>query len=380
LKPTLRASEIDRVLSCNGSLTLTRLVAPRAGTEGDEGTDIHLKTAWRLVTEAGAYGNGFPNGFNYAPGNHLNDWMINFLFRTVIEETPADWSLECEAALAYSWDRFNLSGHPDVVALNPDVTEFRVDDFKTGYIPVDIAEQNWQLLVYACLLKRAYPTLRRGKVRIIQPRNDEDEGFPRVSEAMIEDIDKATAGLEARINAALDNAMEVNSGMAQCRWCPASIQCPALQLELEHMKATLTPESLARVKREPNDAQLADWVIAARTLNRPTEDATAMLHERLDKQDSIAAGCGITITRKIQKGSYTIDKPVEFFKAAKEILVTDEHMAAAYKPSMTRLVDEVATVMDIPKGGKASVTAQSVVDGRFKPFVTQGEKRILQFS
>lgn len=380
-KNTIRASELDRVLRCNGSLTLAKLVAPRTGDEGMEGTLVHQKIGWRLVQELGATaGAPFPAGFAYQPGKHLTDWLVNFCFNAVAEHTPTDWSVETEMPLAYEWERFILSGHPDVVALNPEVTEFIVADFKTGYIAVDIAESNWQLLAYAVLLKRAYPTLRRGKLRIIQPRNNEDDGYPRISEATVEDIDTATAGLEARINAALDNAMEVDSGQSQCRWCPVGIQCAALQLELETMKFTLTQEALARVKREPDDAQLGDWIISARTLARPTDDATALLHERLDANPSLIAGCGTQITRKIQRGSYTVEQPVEFFKAAKEMLVTDEHLTAIYKPSMTRLVEEVAVVLGIPKSGKSAMTAQGVVDAKFKPFVTQGERRILQFS
>lgn len=237
MKITIRSSELDRVLSCNGSLTLVPLVAKREGDEGNEGSLIHMKVGWRIVRELGGTTcSPFTEGFAYTPGKHITDWIVNFCFNAVKEATPPDWTLECEMALAYEWDRFILSGHPDVVALNPDVTEFCIDDFKTGYIPVDIAELNWQLLAYAILLKRAYPTLRRGKLRIIQPRNNEDDGHPRISEATVEDLDVATAGLEARINAALDNAMEVNSGMSQCRWCPAILICPSTAMELQFLE------------------------------------------------------------------------------------------------------------------------------------------------
>lgn len=381
MKPTIRASELDRVLSCNGSLTLVPMVAPRDGDEGAEGTQIHAKIAWRLVTEIGASNGGteFQAGFSYSPGKHITDWLVNFCYNAVKDATPADWTLECEMALAYEWDRFILSGHPDVVALNPDVTEFYIDDFKTGYAPVDIAEQNWQLLAYCILLKRAYPTLQRGRCRIIQPRNDEDDGFPRISEVTITDLDAATAGLEARINVALDNAMEVNSGPSQCRWCPVGLQCPALKLEQQLMKVTLTPNALAKIKREPDDAQLGDWIVAARTLNRPTEDAEKLLHERLDKAPAIIAGCGTQITRKVQKGSYSWPDPLAALVAVKELLPTDASQAKVLTPSVTRIKDEIATVMQIPKTGKAAVTAEGVFDAKLRPLVEQGERRLLQF-
>jgi len=377
---TIRASELDRVLACNGSATLVPLVAPRNGTEGDEGTAVHRKVAWRLVKEFGAtIEQPFPAAYSYTPGKHITDWIVNFCYDAVREHTPAGWSLECEMPLAYEWDRFILSGHPDVVALSPDVTEFCVDDFKTGYAPVDIAESNWQLLAYACLLKRAYPTLTKGRLRIIQPRNDEDEGYPRISEAVIDSIDTATAGLEARINAALDNAMEVNSSMSACKWCPVGLQCPAIQRELEIMKVTLTPAMLAEVKREPNDAQLGDWVISGRTLTRPIEDATALLHERLDKNPALIAGCGTQITRKTQKGAWSWPNPLASFTAIKELLPTDTAQAEVFRPSVTSIKDQIAKVFDVPKTGKSPTTAEGIFQARIAPLAVQGERKLLVF-
>ncbi len=380
MKPTFRASETDRTLNCNGSITLVPMVAPREGDEGAEGTTIHNKIGWRLVHELGATHNGFPEGFSYKPGNHVTDWLVNFCFNTVKEAAPAGWSIEIEMPLAYEWDRFILSGHPDVVMINPDVTEFYLDDFKAGYIPVDIAEMNWQLLTYGVLLKRAYPTLKKGRLRIIQPRNDEEEGHPRVSEATLLDLDAATAELEKRINAAIDNAMEVDSGMTQCRWCPVGLQCPALQALLELMKVQLTPEALARIKALPDDAMLGDWVIAMRALKRPTDDAEDMLHARLSKVPAINSGSGVQITRKIQGGSYTVPEPVKFFAALRELLPSDASLVKVVKPSMTKIQDEIAAVMQIPKTGKAAVTAEGLFDAKLRPLVEQGEKKILVFT
>jgi len=379
MKPSIRCSELDRVLSCNGSLTLTRIVAPRKGDEGDEGTDIHANIAWRLVHELGATDNGFPNGFSYEPGKHITDWIVNFCFRTVQEGTPSDWSMECEVPLECEFGRFILTGHPDLVAINPDVTEFNIDDYKTGYNPVDIAESNWQLLGYAALLKSAYPTLKRGRIRIIQPRNYEDEGFPRVSEYTIENIDAAIAGLEQFVNKAIDNSMELNSGNKQCAWC-IGCQCPALKEEQRLMKLKLTPELLANIKREPDDAALADWVITARTLNRPTEDAEKMLHERLDTVASIQSGTGVTITRKITKGSYSFPDMLKFIQEFRDLVPGDDALASVVTPSVTIVKDQIAEKLGVPKTGKAAVTAETLFDAKLRPFVTQGERKILQFT
>ena len=378
MKPTIRSSSLDRVLSCPGSLTLVPLVAPRVGDEGNEGTDLHAKTAFRLVATLGATGPDSLKGYTYKPGG-IADWISDFCYNAVKENTPDGWSLECEAELSQEFDRFILTGHPDVVALNPEVTEFKIDDFKTGYAPVDIAEMNWQLLAYAVLLKAAYPTLRKGQVRILQPRNDEDDGFPRISEAFIEDIDAATAGLEARINAAIDNAMTVNSGQSQCRWCPVGIQCPALQLDLDIMKVQLTPATLAAIKAQPNDAQLGDWVITARTLNRPTEDAEKLLHERLDKVPALVAGCGTQITRKVQRGSWTWPDPLKTYQAVKALLPSEASQAKAFRPSTTMIKDQIAETFGCPKTGKAPTTAEGLFTAHVAPTGVQGTRNLLVF-
>ncbi len=380
-KIPIRASELDRVLTCNGSITLTRLVDPRQGDEGIEGTDVHAKTAYRLVKECGAVGPESLQGYAYKPSKGIADWIVNFCYEAVRDATPPDWSLECEMSVSYEFGRFILSGHPDVVAINPECTEFAVDDFKAGYIPVDIAENNWQLLCYAALLKRAYPTLQKGRLRIIQPRNNEDDGFPRISEATIENIDTAIAGLEARINAALDNQMEVNSGPVACRWCPAALQCPAVIQEREIMKVTLTPDLLSAVKREPNDATLADWMISAKVLSRPIDDATDLAKERIAKTGGIVAEDGTVITAKTENGAYKVPDPEKFMVALRTLLPDDSEIAKVVTFSQTRIKERIAEIMQIPKTGtRAAVTAESVHAAHLRPLVEQGTRTKLVFS
>ena len=146
------------------------------------------------------------------------------------------------------------------------------------------------------------------------------------------------------------------------------------------MSTILTPENLAKIKRQPDDATLGDWVVSMRTLKRPTEDAEKLLHERLDKVPFIAAGCGTTITRKIQGGSYDVKDPEKFLTELKDMLPTTKSQAACLKPSMTRIKDEIAAVMNCPKTGQSPVTAEGVFDARLRPLVEQGERKILIFT
>ena len=217
--PTIRASSLDRVLACPGSLTVNAIVKPRDGTEGDEGTLCHWLSAQRIKTEMGAIGDigAQPRGF------YPNSvWISDYYVRHVMEVTPADYSLECEAALAYEFAAgagFVLSGHIDCLALSPDATHAIGWDLKTGYDPVDCADSNWQILGYCVLLKRAYPTLESVTFYIIQPRNDEDEGYERISVVTITDLDAATATLATKIADAISRPLELNTTIKGCRSC-----------------------------------------------------------------------------------------------------------------------------------------------------------------
>jgi hypothetical protein len=381
MKPALRCSELDRILACPGSLTLNAIVAKRQGDEGDMGTFLHWLAHSKLKLESGARGH-IGEQPAMPPGIELNAWIADFYVRTVRELIPAHWSLESELDLAHDFTRFTLTGHPDDVGINMDVTEAIVTDLKSGYDPVDPADENEQVLGYAVLLKTAYPTLRRITGYIVQPRNDEDEGFARVSPPMVlegDELEAAVAGFERRVNAALDRPMELESSKKACRWCSVGIQCPALQKELQLMKHTLTPAELARIKATPDDGLLGDWVIQARTLRQPTEDAEEMLKERVSANGYVDAGVGTRITMKIQGGSYEFpDKPA-FYAKLSELVPDAEERAKVLKFSMTEAKNVIADTRGIPKTSRNGVSGQSVVDAELRPLVIQGERRVLQF-
>ena len=228
----------------------------------------------------------------------------------------------------------------------------------------------------------AYPSLTQICAYLIQPRNDEDEGYERSSGVVFkgELLEKAAASLEARINAVLDRPMALESSKKACRWCSVGIQCPALQKELSNMKHTLTAAELSRVKAVPDDAVLGDWIIQARTLRQPTEDAEEMIKERIAKTGYVDAGVGTRITMKIQGGSYEFpDKPA-FYAALARLIPDPAKRAQALKFSVTESKNLIAEVRGIPKTSKAGVSAASVFDQELRPLCVQGERRVLQFS
>lgn len=379
--PEIRSSATDRGVNCPASITITPMVDERDGDEGFEGGEIHHRNADRTIRELGAFppDGGLlpphvPNGY-VLPQNSL--WIVDWCIRHLQESIPADWSLMVEVEMSHEHERWIQTGHADVLAISPDGKRCKGIDYKTGRKPVDPADNNWQVASYLSLAKLTWPTLQSGEFEICQPRISEEDGYERVSHVAVPDLAALVVAVNSAVCKSLDNPMLLRTG-TWCQYC-IGCSCPAIQAEQEFMELTMTPEMLANIKRTPDDATLADFVIIGRRLAKPLEDATEMLHERLDKSPAINAGCGVQVTRKIQRGDYTVPDPVAFMRAVRTLLPHDDTIAKVYTPSMTRIKDEIAATMKINKGGAQAVTAETVFDGHLRPLVVQGDKRILKY-
>ncbi len=377
-KPVIRASETDRAFSCAGSLTVTRMVDPIDRDDGDEGTMLHWMIADRAIRELGATPPegglpppAVPKGYKL-PGNSL--WIVSWAIRQIRRLIPDHWSLMVEVEMSHEFDRWINTGHADIIGISPDGTHSIGIDWKSVRVPVDPADNNWQVASYIVLQKKEWPTLVRCEFYIAQPRVVEEDGVERMSHVDVTDLGSLSTALDFAAEWSLDRPMELETGK-QCRWC-VGCSCPAIQAEQEFMEMTMTPEMLATIKRTPDDATLGDFVLIGRRLEAALKDATEMLHARLDVNPVVVAGGGEQISRKIQRGDYKIPDPTAFFTKLREVL-PEESIPLVMTPSMTRIKDEIADKMAIPKTGKAEMTADSVFDAQLRPLVEQGEKRIL---
>lgn len=380
-----RSSSRDREIACPASIVMTPLVAPPKRDDGDEGSYLHWEIADRAIRELGAIPPegglpppNVPQGYKL-PANSL--WIADWCIRHLQEMVPTDWSLMVEVEMEHAYPRWDDKGHADIVAISPDGKRAKGFDWKTGRDPVDPADENWQVFDYQCLISLEWPSIDGIEFQVVQPRLSEEAG-ERVSISVLEgDRLKAAPGvLDAHMCRSLDNLDEINSGRKQCRWCNVKLQCPAKIAERDFMKMKLTKEALAAIKAVPDDAVLGEWVVVARSLRQAMDDASELLHERLDATGVVVAADGTTITRKVQRGSYTVERPQEFLASFRQLVPADAHLAQCFDPSMTRIKDVLAEVMDIPKGGKSAVTAESVFDAHLRPHVKQGERRVLQFT
>ena len=380
--PVVRSSSLDQTILCHGAPTLIARVAPRRGSESFEGSLLHWETAGCIVKFLGAVGE---RGARPVPDSYKlpksSEWMITWFLAQVKETIPDDWSLEVEVPLAYAFARFLLSGHLDLLAVSPDGKKAKGKDWKTGYKAVDPAEFNYQVLSYIVLIKRAFPAIEEVEFEICQPRACEDAGEQRVSTVTLkgEDLEKAVAFLEKKVNEALDDPMSLETGIAQCAWCAGALQCPAILKLIEYMKATLTPELLARIRAVPDDPALAEFVIAAKTLDRVFEDAEDLLKERLGENGRITSTSGVSVTQEIKGGRWKVLDPGGMFDAVMAE-IGESRVANVVTYSTDRLRDEIAVVRGCPKSGKSAVTSEKIFTEKFTRFLEQGETHTLKFS
>ena len=98
-----------------------------------------------------------------------------------------------------------------------------IQDYKTGRRVPEPADINAQLKVLAVLLAINHPSLEEVYVQIISRNHG-------ISEAVygIEDLHKAYDEIRSVLVKLWSKSAELNVGVEQCRYCPATLVCPAL--------------------------------------------------------------------------------------------------------------------------------------------------------
>lgn len=413
---TIRASSSDRTFTCGGSMLLSPRMRQREREDGDDGELLHYLIAVRAIDKLGALA---PEGGLRPPRTNkkvpaFTAWIVDWAERQLRNIIPSDWSLLVEAEMAYQYTlprpvwvpvseiigpipedyevkdgmvciRYVvISGHMDILAISPCGTKIKIVDWKTGPVGADPAESNWQGGSYIGLSKCAYPDAQEATFYLAQPLIDEDAtGIKRVTDAPLvgAQLDRMNVELAERACVALETRYTTDSGDKQCRWCPVALtrpwDCPSLKGDAKYMKAQIDAGLLEALQKEPDDAALGDFVLVGRTLAAPVNEATELLHERLDQLGYVDAGCGRRITRKIQKGDIKILEPVKYFSALRGLLQTDERIANVVTPSKTRVIDEIAEVFNIHKTSEKEDSATARYEAELAQFTEQQEKRLL---
>jgi hypothetical protein len=114
-----------------------------------------------------------------------------------------------------------LTGHPDVIAHDGN-GRLEIVDFKFGRVEPPSPDSNWQLAAYAILAEHHFE-VKLVTVRLLLARL----GTQPTAEWTKKDIARRRAGLAEIFQKATSAKPEYGPGL-HCRWCPASLTCPAL--------------------------------------------------------------------------------------------------------------------------------------------------------
>lgn len=389
MKPLVRCSSLDRLLTCPGSATLERHLREQALDLGDESVDgdsmtwagnwIHWWSAMRMVAEFGAIPP--PGGLEkpvtprgWTPNKwHLAkaDWFLN----ESMLRTAENHAIYVERHFTADFEGFTLSGHIDRFSISPDGTEFAIDDLKTGENEVDQADENWQLAGYTVLLKRAFPTLQRGTIRIFQR-----SASTPVSEAEVTDLDTIVQALEARINEALANHDLLQTGYKQCRLCPCVLTCPCLHLEIRDMKLKLTSELLAKIPAVLPLAEAAEVAAEARAIKTPIDTLISNLKERVTREGPVQLKDGTIVQIVEQAGTRTVTHPKAAFGMLATKLDEDVIWQDAISVSLTGAEDALVAAGMQRKSKKGDVeTADRFINEGMSHLIRRSTRQILKF-
>lgn len=381
-----RASGMPQVLACAASRLLNQRVrmanGPRSTSASLRGQWCHAEAALSLVASQGATTAAeivHPSNVKPSP---FDRWMVQYYLAAVTELSSADMAIEVEAEFTHAFERFDLSGHIDAFAITGDATEAVLFDLKSGREYVDEAGDNAQILAYIVLLWLAYPTLRRIAGYIVQPQNDPDEGYERITEFVVEGEDKlkaAAAYFERELNDSCDNQFSFNSdGWKQCRYCPAAqnLACPAILGDIANMKLTLTPEQFAAIKVSPDDGQLASLELVAKKFT-PIFDATHdLLKERLASRTEPLQVEGARFYIEDRPGKRKITDN----KAATEILsdLSDEAFHGTYEYKPAAIEEALAAHHKLPKTSTKGESGKSKFKEKLGHITEQSINKVLK--
>ena len=213
----IRASNYHRAITCPGSIKLeATLPEPPESEEATEGTLLHLAMAGHEVELTDDQKTTIEIASRY------RDQLIKDTFGEGVETKVIR-----EKLIELKDDKcLNIifSGHADEVHIADKVL---VIDYKFGRIPVEAADQNYQIRAYALMSHlQLAPLINEVIVAIIQPRLKKDEAVT-IAIYQKDELDMALEEMDR-------TSMEVNHPSAPyspsgdaCRYCRAKSVCPA---------------------------------------------------------------------------------------------------------------------------------------------------------
>ena len=247
---------------------------------------------------------------------------------------------------------------------------------------MDPADCNWQLAGYAALLRVTVPTVQRVKLVIVQPRNNPDEGYERVSEADVDFGAADVSGLiEQELNAVLDDPFTFCTAKKACAYCPFPLSCPATKALKKAMKVTITQQAFDEIAETPTLEQLAEWARDGKIIEKATESAREKLKDGL-KDQTITLEDGTRVYLKDAKTPRACTN-VTTLRTRVGVVVTDEvKLNACFSPSFGEIEKTVAKTLGIPAESKdkAKMSGKKWVETNLGDLYTQEDTKKLVIS
>lgn len=224
---TIDASELPRVMQCNGSLLLEPpfVMAQEDTTVRDEGTAAHYAAQMLFdgrMTADGLRDTKAPNGVFITSEmlQHVSDYIDELLVR---HDTQEIGLMELPTSHGIP-NVYQINGRTDHIVYYADTRVLRVNDFKYGYRLIE-PDMNWTMISHAIGFVRARLPSWPLKIvfTIIQPRAPHSDGPVRSWT-----IDGAELEAYAqRLDYTLSNPSDILQTGPACGKCAALAICPA---------------------------------------------------------------------------------------------------------------------------------------------------------
>ncbi len=380
VKPRVRVSGLDILLGCPGSARLVRELGLRrwSDVESWEGQWVHHAAAKELVEVHGAVapaGLEAPKLDGYSPSEFAR-WKKDYYVREVLEEAGLDRALVVEDELAWEFEAFVLTGHPDVTTFTGGAERIGIDDCKSGSNLVDAAECNWQMAGYAALRKLQFPQAVGIRTRIIQPSAPEEV---RVTAFDWEGdlLERLPGLLEAQVVEALKRDGLLRTGK-HCRWCDGWHNCPAIMAEIELTKALLAElKTTVTAGGRPTTEQLARLAVAFKRLDGPLKAAREELKGRLEAEGTQVLEDGTQLFLKDGMGPRKI-AVAEAWETIVNLLGMPPELAySVLTISPDELERALAKHLNVPQKSKKGEDARAAFATYFGAFTTREPRKEL---
>ena len=227
---TVTATELPRLISCNGSRLMGDGVAPSDTdtTDRDKGIAAHWFVQQRHAgNQVVACGSKAPNGI------YITVEMIGYLEEYIADTREA----EIEVDTSFGAKNWHINGRSDAIHYNPGTQHLNICELKYGWHIVE-PKNDWTLIAHAIgwMLKNPDKPIQTITFTIYQPRPHHHISRVRTWNIDIQKLGELHAVIKGTLTLPND---ELNSGPIQCYRCPHVTNCPAArQAEYNSIEAS----------------------------------------------------------------------------------------------------------------------------------------------